>query len=634
MITIAEDRPVSHTPTRLGREVPLEPTHPQHSRRQKILREQVRLLYARDATVLLGTLGIASAALVVLWQPIGAVKLLPWFVGTLVITALRGWLGARFRRQETDAAKPLVWARAYCIGAFVNGLVWSVVPWFFLLPEQPLYVLFITCLYAGYVSGSVASTAVYFPAFLSFSAPITVIFALRVFLETEPIYFAIGIMILFYAAASYSFARNNNRTIEDAIRLRFENVNLMEELRDQRDAAEHALKVKNHFLATTSHDLRQPLHALGLFIEAMGSELQDNQPRDTLDKIRESTEALTAQLHGMLDLSSLDAAIVEHKPSHFSLGGLLTRLQNEFAAQVLAKGLKMTVLHEEDVAVHADAQIVERILRNLVSNAVNNTDRGTITLGVESIEGERVEITVRDTGCGIPREEHGAIFDEYHQLNNPGRDRRRGLGLGLAIVKRLCALGDYELRLDSTVGEGSAFRLTLPAGDVQKIGAPRVPASSSRLKGARVVLIDDDQDILASTSAMLTRWGCDCVVALSPESALRELAADANPPDLVVSDLRLQDNANGINAIEQLRRRYGNQLPAVLITGETLPEELRAANAVGLQVLHKPVQPGELRSALNFLLAQRPASAEQRALTRGADALGAGIDVERAKQGD
>lgn len=577
---------------------------PPLSKNERVYAEQIRLLYEKNTTVLIGTLGISLATIVVLWSPVGALPLLWWFALTLLITAARFFLGLRFERTESANGNISWWANAFVVGAMANALSWSIVPVFFLLPEQPLYVLFIACLYAGYISGSVASTSVHFPAFLGFALPVTVLFSARVFLENEPIYIAIGVMIWFYAAASYSFARNNHRTILDAINLKFENIDLLDEVREQRDAAEQAVIAKNHFLAATSHDLRQPLHALGLFVEAMEGELDGHGGGKTLQKIRESTDALTKQLHGMLDLSSLDAEIIENQPRHFVLSPLLLRLADEYRAQAAHKNLSFD-MNETASVVFCDENILQRVLGNLLSNAVIHTDTGGVRVQVAEL-GAEILIHIIDTGRGIPRKEFENIFTEYHQLRNPGRDRRHGLGLGLAIVKRLCALGGFKLDLESTLNEGTTFTLHVPKGKSEQVRHDAISINFENLDGVRVVVIDDDRDVIEGTCEMLKRWGCEAVGALDIEQAMAKLTENGEVPDILISDFRLAAGRTGLDAVAHFQKHFVASIHYLVITGETMPAELQAVNQAGIQILHKPVKPGELRNALHQLLSSAP----------------------------
>jgi CheY-like chemotaxis protein len=245
--------------------------------------------------------------------------------------------------------------------------------------------------------------------------------------------------------------------------------------------------------------------------------------------------------------------------------------------------------------------MLERILRNLVVNALRCTQGGRV-LVTGRRRGERLCLAVRDTGPGIPAARLEEIFLEFRQLNNPQRDRNRGLGLGLAIVRRLCTLLDHALEVHSTVGRGSCFALSVP------ICAP-APADAAPADGTRtpareacrhcILVLDDDRIVREAMQALLLGWGYRACVAASAEEALQR-AADC-PPDLLLVDYRLPDGVTGADAVEAIRAACGHALPAVVITGDTAPDRLREAVEHGYPLLHKPVQPAKLRSTLRYL---------------------------------
>lgn len=561
----------------------------------------MRLLYAGNRTVLIGSIGISLATVGVLWSQVPHKHLIAWLCLSLLVAALRAVLAYRFVNTKLSATNARRWADAFVVGALFNAAAWSLVPIFFFLPADPLYVLFICCLYAGYVSGSVASTAVYFPAFLAFSGPVTLAFAVRAFAEQHSMYSAIAVMVVFYAAASYVFARNHNRTIAQAIQLRFENVELLDDARRQRDTAEQAVAAKDKFLAATSHDLRQPLHAIGLFADSLESVVTEPGPQALVEKIRESTDALAAQFHGILDLSSLDANAVENYPRHVDIVPLLNRLFAEFDLRAREKGLQFALRSAPRAIAFVDTALLDRIVRNLIENAIRYTDVGEITISVEHETNGTLCLAVKDSGCGIPSGEREAIFAEYYQLGNPQRDRRKGFGLGLAIVRRLCELSGIELHLRSKVGSGSIFSLTLSAGDPEQLMSEPSEEQVGSLAEVRVVIVDDEIAIQQGTRDLLERWGCACVAAPDLDTALAVMSERDFVPELIIADYRLGRGLSGLTVIEGIAQEYNKDLPALLITGETLPANLSAAKASGYPILHKPVKPGELRTALQVL---------------------------------
>ena len=373
---------------------------------------------------------------------------------------------------------------------------------------------------------------------------------------------------------------------------------------------------KSRFLAAASHDLRQPMHALGLFVAQLHSRVADPQTRHIAAQAEVAVEALQELFDAILDISRLDTGAVTPHVTVFALQGLLERLAAGFAPAASQKGLSLRVMPTR-LAVRADIVLLERILINLLSNAVRYTEHGRIVVGCRARAG-RVRIEVWDTGIGIAPLQHEAVFQEFFQAGNPERDRRRGLGLGLAIAARLAQLLDSRIELASRPGKGSVFafelaRAVAPAEYVIEI-APR--AINESLQGALILIVDDDALVQEAMSALLTGWGCEVQVAATGDQAIAALAHCDRIPDAIFCDYRLSADETGIDTIRRLRKACGIQIPATLVSGDTAPERLREARQYGLTLLHKPVRPAKLRALLEHLLEQR-SSREEFARTGG-----------------
>ena len=370
---------------------------------------------------------------------------------------------------------------------------------------------------------------------------------------------------------------------------------------DRTRELELANRAKSRFLAAASHDLRQPMHALGLFVGQLSDMIQYPEARKIVDQVHASVEAMEQLLNALLDISKLDAGVLTPQLEDFPLATLLQRMENNFAAEARAKGLRLRV-RPCHLAVRSDPLLLERIVMNLVSNAVRYTERGGIVVGCRR-RGKRVRIDVWDSGIGIPEDKQREIFQEFIQLGNPERDRSRGLGLGLAIVERLARLLDHRIDLASTPGRGSRFSIELPLGDAQQaIREQRgsVPATNS-LNGLFVVVVDNEALVRAGMEGVLHGWGCHVVSAGSGDEALALLGEHERTPDVVISDYRLRENETGIAVIDRLRTHYASAIPAALISGDTAPERLREAKDSGYPLLHKPVSPAKLRALLIYL---------------------------------
>ena len=382
-----------------------------------------------------------------------------------------------------------------------------------------------------------------------------------------------------------------------------------------------ANQAKSRFLAAASHDLRQPMHALGLFIAQLRERVTESETLALVGKVESAVTALQELLDALLDVSRLDAGVVTATTADFRLQPLLARLDAAFAPQAERKGLRLRAVPTA-LAVHSDPVLTERILLNLLSNAVHYTERGGILIGCRR-HGQNVRIEVWDSGVGIAPEHREAVFQEFYQLSNPERDRRKGLGLGLAIAARLARLLDSRIDLRSRPGKGSVFAIELPRGTAQAVAAETgVVMPTAVLQGARVLVVDDDALVLDAMASLLTQWGCRVTTAANGAEALERIGGGGGPPDVLLCDYRLPNGETGVNVIARLRAAAGRQIPATLVTGDTAPERLREAREAGYPLLHKPLQPAKLRALLEHLLASRvsasaPASAAIQAPARG-----------------
>jgi signal transduction histidine kinase/CheY-like chemotaxis protein len=365
-----------------------------------------------------------------------------------------------------------------------------------------------------------------------------------------------------------------------------------------KDAAEAANRAKSSFLAAASHDLRQPLHALGLFSQALAEQTRDAAGQALVQRITTSVSSLETLFSALLDVSKLDAGVIGAHPRDFPIRPLLDRLADECMPEALERGLKLAVVCG-DAVVHSDPVLLERILRNLVSNALRYTSRGGVVLGCRR-RGGRFSLEVWDSGAGIAPGDLDRIFEEFYQVDNASRERSRGLGLGLAIVRRLAELMEHAVEVASRPGRGSVFRVLVPAGE--RIGAGIVTLDApGNLAGRRILVLDDDENVREGTARLLSQWGCSVVAA---NDAAGAYACDAaQPPDAMVVDFRLGGGDDGLAAIAALRARFGRAIPALLVSGESAPTELARIEASGVPLLHKPLPPARLRSILSHLLA-------------------------------
>lgn len=371
------------------------------------------------------------------------------------------------------------------------------------------------------------------------------------------------------------------------------------QLRERTEEAERANLAKSRFLASASHDLRQPMHALGLFIADLSRKEHTPDTRILIERIAASAEAMENLLDSLLDISKLDAGVVSSSPRGFALGPLFERIGNDYAHAARERGLRLRV-RPTKLWIHSDPLLFERILINLVGNALRYTPQGSIVVAARR-RGDHVLIEVRDSGLGIAPENQSSIFVEFVQLDNPARDRSKGLGLGLAIVRRLADLLYHPITLRSAPGRGSVFGVVVPLARAESSATPQ-PLQEQDLLGRIIVMIDDDSLAQESLAGLLRAWGCFVVASDSLASALDALEEMEVEPEIIISDYRLPGPHTGLSIIAKMRERFGANLPALLLSGDTGPETLREATACQVPLLHKPVRPAKLRAALSHLL--------------------------------
>ncbi|WP_448205544.1 hybrid sensor histidine kinase/response regulator [Azospirillum sp. sgz302134] len=390
------------------------------------------------------------------------------------------------------------------------------------------------------------------------------------------------------------------KAAEDALRrAKDEAESAREEALAARDRAEQADMAKSKFLAAASHDLRQPLQSLFFFAHALSDRLNGHPASPILASMSESLNGLRLLLDSLLDVSRLDAGVVTPAVTEFALGPLLERLAAEYAPRAAEAGI--TLRHVPTSGwTRSDPALLERVLRNLIENAIRFTESGRILIGCRRA-GPDLRIEVLDSGIGIPAEHHGAIFQEFTQLANPERDRRKGLGLGLAVVRRLAGLLEHPVTLRSVPGRGSAFCLTVPSVTARAVPNGRSvdqPAATSAAQGL-VVVVEDDAIILLSMRAMLEEWGYQVVAAMSAEEAVETLANLDQRPSVIVADYRLREGRTGLQAIRDIYGVCGVRVPAVVLTGDTDPARIAEVQQSGHRLLHKPVSPALLRDVLS-----------------------------------
>lgn len=380
------------------------------------------------------------------------------------------------------------------------------------------------------------------------------------------------------------------------------NERMLKQLKESKQEAEKANKRKTRFLASASHDLRQPIHALELFSEALTDEVKSTQGKDNLSYLKDSISSLNELLTSLLDISRLDAGIVEPKFEKLDISSIIWRIAQNSRALLDSKGLELRI-RCQSMWIYSDRTLLANILGNLLNNAIKYTDQGGVLISCRYREKyNQIWLEIWDTGIGIPEKEMMFIRDEFYQVNNAERDRQQGLGLGLSIVSRESKILDHSFEIYSRLGRGTLVRLKL-----KKVRGNQAPPNTQaanhvldRLVGCNILIIDDDELVLMATKTILKQWGCNIRAVCSLEDALLNVGVFS--PDVIISDFRLKQHVTGIDVIERLRQHLKQNVAAILMTGDTAPDRLKQAKNSGLTLLHKPVKPARLRLAVNSAL--------------------------------
>ena len=348
---------------------------------------------------------------------------------------------------------------------------------------------------------------------------------------------------------------------------------------------------------------------------ALGARGYGDDLRPLVQKIQHSITALASLFDALLDISRLDAGIIQPDLQSFYLSKLFNYLHDELYSQAEQKGLSL-IFDQSDFQVHSDPVLLERILRNLLTNALKYTDQGGIHVSCQksfsapmAINGgdkEYLQITVSDTGIGIPEEQHEEIFTEFHQLQNPDHDRLQGLGLGLSIVKRLAQLLEYPLTLQSQVGEGSTFTIAVPLSheSTATLALGSLSEDPDTLLVGRILVVDDEAFVRRATQLQLVSWCYQVLTADSQETALQKLLETNFLPEVILADYRLRNQKTGIEAIHYIQSHLGKTIPSILVTGDTASDCLTDVQASGYKLLYKPVKPAQLRKLISYYLRQ------------------------------
>ncbi|GGY35845.1 ATP-binding response regulator [Pseudoduganella albidiflava] len=523
----------------------------------------------------------------------------------------------RYLKIKPDLDSTRAWGRRLAINdGLVLGILWGSLGFVVMGLRSEHHVTFAIAALALVTMAGAGSKGPWRPIAVLFVISTTSVFSIALLVQSSanPI-LAAGFLL--YAFTSLAFARQHQHVVRRIIDLNIENEHLLKTARESmlaleeaKMAADQANLAKSRFLAAVSHDLRQPMHAISLYLAYLRSIVSDEVARAAVDKVEGAAGAMEELLSVVLDLSKVSLGAVQPAEKVFDFRRMCEELDLQLAPPAAEKGLELA-FSAEHIMLRTDPVLLERIVRNLLLNAIRYTNEGLVRVHATTHNGVAM-IHIADTGVGIKLEERERVFEEFYQVNNPERDRTKGMGLGLAIVKQLCQVLGITIRLKSQLGKGTVVRLSVPGVAAPASGLG--PDESAQeclpdcLSGATVLVIEDDPLVLDSMELVLASFGCHVLSSTNGAQALERIAAGERVPDIIISDYRLPNGETGIDAVHLVRHRLHESFdiepmtPAVLITGNTSPEELAHAMHYKLPVLYKPVGGAALRRTLSSLI--------------------------------
>ncbi|MFY7973321.1 MAG: ATP-binding protein [Rubrivivax sp.] len=589
--------------------------------------DHLRALYQQTPATLTGN-AIGLLLISIAFAPLAPGSVwLGWLAAGVLLWLLRLAHYLRYRTQHDADDKTLRgWRSSWRALVLAQGTLLASAVWLFWGLGSAYHLLSLLLIVYTYCLGSVQLLASQPRVFLGFIGIVLTPTIVRVASDaSQPYHLQLAVILTLLFCITVLMARTYGSALGQALRLKRRTDELAVRLRVEhaaadaaRQAAEAASRAKTQFFAAASHDLRQPLHAMGLFAEALRQRSRDPEVSSLVNSINESVDALEGLFGELLDITRIDTGAVDVNPEPVRMKEMFARLRLHFEPTAFEKGLALSFHGEHRVAM-ADPMLVERILRNLVSNAIRYSDDGGVLVACRPRNG-RLILQVVDSGIGISEAALPKIFDEFYQVqsNRPLEPhQRKGLGLGLAIVKRLAALMEATLTVRSRPGHGTVFTLELPTGRLPRSATGESPLGGARTKSAigltlenrSIVVVEDEAAVRDGLVVLLQAWGAD-VVSFDTVAAVEDwvAAGPSRRPDLLLVDYRLPQGRTGIDALKALRAQWpGEKLPAIVITGSSLGGHEDEALSQDFHLLIKPVLPNKLRAMIAFKLGVRGA---------------------------
>lgn len=569
---------------------------------QQIDIEKILIAHRNCPATLIGNALGAIPMTLVMQNTSYAMAAISWFCVLYLLIIVRWW---HYQTLDTSTAQSediFRYGKVQVLLALLSGSVWGSAGILFFDPAAISNLAFVILTFVCMLAGSLASLSARPIAYAAFALPVMLPLSVIMLLQDEHFFNWMGFGAIVYLAATFAFCLNIYKVITQSLRLQYENLDLIRDLQEQKEVADKANRDKSRFLASASHDLRQPLHAVNLFTELLSEKLTSPSQQRDIDNIQQGLQSLNELLDVLMDISRLDANIVQANKISFDLGSLLAKIEPQFRLDALRHGLSLDIEKTRHI-VFSDPLLIERVITNLLVNAVRYTKQGGIRVVVSETDHKHIQLHINDTGIGIPKDSLDDIFDEFVQLDNPERNRQKGLGLGLAIVRRIMDLLEHHIEIESEVSKGTNITLSLPLSNEQNLiqhQEAEQPRRVNMMEDLNVMIVDNEVSIVEAMTELLQGWGCTCQAYTTTEMAIKAIN-NREKPDFLLVDYRMPGQYSGCRFVSYIETIMG-KTPTVIITGDTSESVVNEIKQHDFQLLHKPIKAVQLRMLMEKML--------------------------------
>jgi two-component system, sensor histidine kinase len=543
-------------------------------RQERILAGVIASVYRQVPQSVLGSIVGGVALVAVFWHTHDPNMLITWFIAMLLEALIRLRVARAYRAAAATPTQIGRWSRSWVAMSAIAGGLWGTAGVLFFAPQSPLLQLVLVAVILGVTFGSLTLYASHRPALLAFLPPALLPLIARMIAQQDPAYYTAAIVMFAVFSFTLFFGRNFGEAVSESVKNNYENEVLVAQLlaekgiaEDARRAAENATRSKTQFFAAASHDLRQPLQAIGIYCSLLRKRAQG--PLEPLvNNLSSAVESLAKLVEELLEISRLDSGAIQPRTQHVGADDLLAVLEREFTPQAASKHLSLRV-RKGSFILESDGMLLQRVLRNLVANAIRYTVEGGILLAARR-RGNVASLEIWDTGPGIRQQELDRIFEEFYRGESSKGASGGGFGLGLSIVRRICGVLGHPLVVTTRLGSGTVFKVevpisTAPRRALAEAPAPREPAMMA-FDGVTIVVLEDNEEILNSLARLLRSWGADVLSTTSYTSSLVKKLAARSRIDLVIADQNLDNDISGVEASLRIRAALGRPVPIIMLT--------------------------------------------------------------------